>query len=33
MKRYWPVDDPDVPLYDQPGWDLPGFRRRRKWKI
>jgi hypothetical protein len=27
MKRFFP-GDPDIPLYDLPGWELPGRRKR-----
>lgn len=28
--KYWPLDDdPEVEIYDNLAWDLPGFRRER----
>ncbi len=28
--KYWPLDmDPEGQIYDNPAWDLPGFRRRK----
>jgi hypothetical protein len=28
-RKFWPLDmDPEGPIYDNPAWDLPGFRRR-----
>ncbi|MEI9975782.1 MAG: hypothetical protein WDO73_29210 [Ignavibacteriota bacterium] len=26
--KYWPLDMDDEQIYDNPAWDLPGFRRR-----
>jgi hypothetical protein len=27
-RRFWPLDyDPEVEIYDNPSWDLPGFKR------
>jgi hypothetical protein len=27
--KFWPLDmDPEGQIYDNPAWDLPGFRRR-----
>jgi hypothetical protein len=29
--KYWPLDyDPEVEIYDNLAWDLPGFRRERQ---
>jgi hypothetical protein len=31
--KFWPLDyDPEVEIYDNPAWNLPGFRRRRPAK-
>ncbi len=28
-RKFWPLDmDPEGQIYDNPAWDLPGFRRR-----
>ena len=28
--KFWPIDyDPEGEIYDNPAWDLPGFRHRR----
>lgn len=24
-KRWWPGSEDDIPVYDYPGWDLPGL--------
>jgi hypothetical protein len=32
-RRFWPLDfDQEVAIYDNPSWDLPGFKRRRHHK-
>jgi hypothetical protein len=29
--KFWPLDyDPEGAIYDNPSWDLPGFRPNRK---
>ena len=29
-RKFWPLDyDPEGELYENPAWDLPGFRRTR----
>jgi len=29
-RKFWPLDlDPEGQIYDNPAWDLPGFRRPR----
>ncbi len=25
--KFWPFGDPEVEIYDNPSWDLPGWRR------
>ncbi len=30
-RKFWPLDfDPEVEIYENPSWDLPGFRTGRK---
>jgi len=27
-RKYWPLDyDPEVEIYENPSWDLPGYKR------
>jgi len=27
-RKFWPLDyDPEVEIYENPSWDLPGFKR------
>jgi hypothetical protein len=29
--RFWPLDfDPEGEIYENPAWDLPGFRKGKK---
>ncbi len=29
--KYWPLDyEPEGEIYDNPAWDLPGFRKKRR---
>lgn len=29
--KFWPLDyDPEGAIYENPSWDLPGFRRKRQ---
>jgi len=29
--KFWPLDlDPEGEIYENPAWDLPGFRRERR---
>jgi hypothetical protein len=29
-RKYWPLDDdPEGEIYENPAWDLPGFRGRK----
>jgi hypothetical protein len=31
IRQYWPLDyDPEVEIYDNPAWGLPGFRTSRR---
>lgn len=32
MKRFWPFDDDERPIYESLNWDLPGKRLRRRRK-
>jgi hypothetical protein len=30
-RKFWPLDyDPEGEIYENPAWDLPGFRRKGK---
>jgi hypothetical protein len=29
-RKFWPLDyDPEVEIYENPSWDLPGYKRPR----
>ena len=31
VRKFWPLDyDPEGEIYENPSWDLPGFRPDRK---
>ncbi len=31
VRRFWPLDyDQEVAIYENPSWDLPGWKRRGK---
>ena len=28
--KFWPFGDPEVEIYDNPSWDLPGWRKAKR---